>query len=113
MRSIRIAAPAAVMAVAAIGLAAPAAAELTDGTYQVTWDTGETKTWVITSCGEGCKSVSVDGISGGEYRLQGNAWTKITPSGVTVYSIDDTTLAGAVGMVDGETTGTYQLVKVG
>ena len=108
MRSIRIAAPAAVMAVAAIGLAAPAAAELTDGTYQVTWDNGGTKTWVLTSCGAGCKS---DGS--GEYRLEGNTWTQITPSGVTVYTIDDTTLAGTVGMVGGEITGTYQLVKVG
>lgn len=104
----------AVFAGAAVGLAPPASAELLDGTYQVSYDNGVSKTWVLTSCGEGCKTVQVDGAPESmEYRLQGSSWTFITPSGVTVYSIDNASLAGAVGMVDGETTGTYQLTKVG
>lgn len=44
---------------AAVGLAAPASAELTDGTYQMTYlvDPGPPETIVVTSCGAGCKHV--------------------------------------------------------
>lgn len=119
----RIATLAAILAGAAVGLAAPASAELLDGTYEVTnytsssgAQTGGSKTWVISSCGAGCKRVNVPGdtTGGNEYHLQGNTWTCITPSGATVYTIDDTSLVGSVGMPGDDTPdATYQLVKAG
>ena len=62
MKALRIAALAAAMAGAGFALAAPASAELTDGSYtaQITQPDGATKTetWVVTSCGDGCKTVN-------------------------------------------------------
>jgi hypothetical protein len=95
-----------VLAGCAIGLAGPASAELADGTYQMTYlvDPGPPETLVVTSCGEGCKTVQMIGYQAAEYRLQGSTWIASDGSPKT---IDDNTLAGSAN------TWAYQLTKVG
>lgn len=91
----------AVLAGAAILLAAPASADLTDGAYQANFDSGGgSQRWVVTSCGAGCKSVQWTGEQGGggtfTYHLNGNTWTT-GPMGehtTVVMTIDNNTLAG-------------------
>jgi hypothetical protein len=86
--------------IAAIGLAAPAAADLTDGTYQANYERAGSHPWVVISCGAECKSIQWDnGEKTGTdtYHLSGNTWTMEAPSGKfnVVKTIDNTTLAGA------------------
>ena len=67
-----------VLAGCAVGLASPASAELTDGTYQLTWagDPAPSKGLVVTSCGEGCKHTQMVGAAEPvDFHLQGNIWT--------------------------------------
>ncbi len=95
---------------AAIGLASPASAELTDGTYQMTYLASPDPapvTMVITSCGDGCKHVQVVGpYEPLEYHLQGDTWTAPAEDGST-KTIDNNTLAGSAN------TWAVQLTKVG
>lgn len=95
----RYAAWTALLAAASIGLAGPANAEWTDGTYAYTDpdSPGQTlSTWVVSSCGAGCKHVEVPETGGQlEFHLQGSAWSQTAPplpSGCT-YTLDDGSLA--------------------
>jgi hypothetical protein len=99
----------AVLAGCAIGLAAPASAELTDGTYEMTYlvDPGPPDTVVVTSCGDGCKQVQISGpYEASEYHLQGNTWIGPSTDG-NPKTIDNDTLAGSAS------TWAYQLTKIG
>ena len=94
----------------AIGLAGPASAELTDGTYEMTYLANPgppPRTIVITSCGDGCKHTQIVGpYEATEYHLQGNTWTAPAPDGFP-RTIDNDTLAGSAS------TWAFQLTKVG
>lgn len=110
MGSIRIAATAALFAAAAVGLAGPAAADLTDGTYEKTYlFDGRTQTVVFTSCGAGCKRAETPGAPSAEYHLAGNIWTHTLESGA-VATIDNDSLTGAFSS-SGLTSGEFKLVK--
>lgn len=98
MKTIRMAALATLLTGAAVGLAAPAAAELLDGTYEETQDLNSgsrTLTVVITSCGSGCKNLAgaytTDEVQ--HFHLQGKTWTATDSMG-SVFTIDDDSLAG-------------------
>jgi hypothetical protein len=110
MRSTRIPILAAIAGAAAVGLAAPASAELTDGTYELRYivDPSPTPdTIVVTSCGAGCKHIQMSGpYTPSDYHLQGNTWTATSAEG-TARTIDNNTLAGSAA------GNAYQLVKVG
>ena len=84
-----------VLAGCAVGLASPASAELTDGTYQLTWagDPAPSKGLVVTSCGEGCKHTQMVGAAEPvDFHLQGNIWTPVDAA--APVTIDNNTLAG-------------------
>lgn len=104
---VRALAPAVVMAWAAVGLASPASAELTDGTYQMTYlaSSGPApRTLLVTSCGVDCKQVQIEGpYTPEQYHLNGNAWT--TSDGTK--TINNDTLAGTAN------TWAIQLTKNG
>jgi hypothetical protein len=89
-----------VLAGCAIGLAGPASADLTDGTYQMTYlaDPGPPPaTIVFTSCGDGCKSSQVVGpYDAQDFHLQGDTWTAPRPNG-SLETIDNNTLVGHFG----------------
>jgi hypothetical protein len=99
-----------VLAGCAIGLASPASAELTDGTYQLTYLTNPDptpKTVVITSCGADCKRFQIPGpYEPLDYHLQGDTWTATSKEGHT-QTIDNNTLAGTIS------TWAVQLTKTG
>jgi hypothetical protein len=88
------------LAGAAVGLASPASAELTDGTYQMAYlaNPGPAPiTVVFTPCGDGCKSSKVVGpYEAQEFHLQGDTWTAPRPNG-SIETIDNNTLTGQVG----------------
>ena len=109
MKTIRIATLAALVVAPAVGLAAPASAELTDGTYQQTFigESTPPKTMVVSPCGAGCKHAQVAGAAASlDFHLDGSTWTASMPSGSAV-TIDNDSLAGSF---DGDA---FQLVKVG
>ena len=99
-----------VLAGCAIGLASPASAELTDGTYQLTYLAAPgpaPKTIVVTSCGDGCKRSQIVGpFNAVEYHLQGDTWTAPSLDGFP-KTIDNNTLAGSAN------TWAVQLTKIG
>lgn len=73
----------------AVGLAGPANAALTPGTYRSDDLTSE---WVFTSCGDGCLRREV--VTTGrvdDFHRQGNTWTNVDEDGCT-SSIDDASL---------------------
>jgi len=100
---IRIAAVAALLAGASVGLASPASAEFLEGTYTADGirPNGELSPmtdspWVVISCGPGCL------LTGSrEFRLQGNTWTSSAdPDGdgiVCTTTIDNSSLTGTSG----------------
>ena len=98
-----------VLAGAAVGLAAPASADLTDGTYQMTYlavPGPEPRTMVVTSCGAGCKHMQIPGpYTAVEYHLQGDTWTAPADDGYP-KTIDNNTLAGSAS------TWGFQLTKI-
>jgi hypothetical protein len=98
------------LAGAAVGLASPASAELTDGTYQLTYLTNPDptpKTVVITSCGADCKRFQIPGpYEPLDYHLQGDTWTATGADGNT-QTINNNTLAGTIS------TWAVQLTKTG
>jgi hypothetical protein len=109
-----------VLAGAAVGLASPASADLTDGTYQANYDFGGSHPWVVTSCGAGCKSVqwdSGDATGTDTYRLNGNTWTTGAPKGEinSVNTIDNNTLVATntADLMGDHIVGRAQLVKNG
>jgi hypothetical protein len=100
MKTIRFATLAAVMAGAAVGLAAPASAELLDGTYDRTGDgpagsTFSQRTVAVTSCGAGCKNLAGTLMNDEvvQLHLEGNTWTG-TNSFHDVLTIDNNSLTG-------------------
>jgi hypothetical protein len=113
MKTMRIAALAAVMAGAAVGLASPASAELLDGTYDQTNPDGHTVAVVFTSCGADCKHADYPGTSAPqrEYHLKGNTWTASIGKYNEVETIDNDTLAYT--MTSSVAGNHAQLVKVG
>jgi hypothetical protein len=109
-----------VLAGAAVALAAPASADLTDGTYQANYDVAGSHPWVVTSCGAGCKSIQWDnGEKSGTdtYHLNGNTWTVGAPTGKynSVKTIDNNTLAGTneADFMGDHIVERFQLVKNG
>lgn len=108
MKAKRIPILAAIAGAAAVAFAAPASADLTDGTYQMTYSDGAAppSTWVVTSCGAGCKRLQRAPYEPLDYHLQGNTWTATSSEG-KVQTIDNNTLAGS------SNGNAYQLVKVG
>jgi hypothetical protein len=83
---------------AAIGLAGPASAELTDGTYQITYigDPSPSQNMVVNSCGDGCKHIQIVGpYEPVDYHLQGNIWTALSYG--RTLTINDDTLGGSAG----------------
>lgn len=86
----------AVMAGAALGLAAPASADLVDGTYDwvPTEPPGTTTSWVFTSCGAGCKRAeSSEIMTARDFHLSGNTWSWTNPETNWVTTIDNNSLA--------------------
>jgi hypothetical protein len=88
------------LAGAAVGLASPASAELTDGTYEMKYlavPGPPPITVVFTSCGDGCKSSQVVGpYEPLVFHLQGDTWTATRPNG-SLETFDNNTLAGQTG----------------
>ena len=107
MKISRFAFLAAAMAGAALGLAAPASAELTDGTYQMTYFDGSSSpgNLVATSCGAGCRHIQVGAAEPLDFHLQGTMWTAKAEGGMV--TIDNNSLAGSTA------GGAFQLTKVG
>lgn len=100
MATIRLAAFVALTSSFAVGLAAPASADLVDGTYQRSGDGPagsmfSEATVTVTSCGPGCKNLagSVRGDEVVQMHLEGNTWTG-TDSTHTVLTIDNDSLTG-------------------
>lgn len=94
----------------AIGLASPASAELTDGTYEMTYPTDgdgpPPRTIVVTSCGAGCIRTQVAGpYNADEWHLQGDTWTAMANG--SVKTINNNTLAGTANNL------VFQLTKIG
>jgi hypothetical protein len=108
-RALRGLAVGAVLAGCAIGLASPASAELTDGTYELTYQGDPApRNLIVTSCGDGCKHGQIVGAAdpgGVDFHLQGNAW--IADSAGTVVTIDNNTLGGSSG------SNPFSLLKIG
>ena len=96
-----------VLAGCAIGLASPASADLTDGTYQVTYQGDPApRTLIVTSCGDGCKHTQIAGaLEAMDFHLQGNTWTGDSAS--PVVTIDNNTLGGS------SDSNTFSLLKIG
>jgi len=121
MKTMRIAPLAAAIAgAAAVGLASPAAADLTDGAYTANYDIAGSHPWFVTSCGAGCKSIQWDnGTRSGTdtYQLSGNTWTAPGSPGsaISVRTIDNNTLAGAneIDFMGQKKFERFQLVKNG
>jgi hypothetical protein len=107
MRAKRIPFLAVIAGAAAVGLAAPASAELADGTYQMTYFDGSSSpgNLVATSCGAGCKHIQVGAAEPLDFHLQGTMWTATSEGGLV--TIDNNTLAGSTA------GGAFQLTKVG
>jgi hypothetical protein len=110
MTIIRMLGVGAVLVGAAIGLAGTASAELTDGTYRLTYLANpgpEPRTVVVASCGDGCRHLQIVGpYNAVEYHLQGDTWTAPSSDGHP-KTIDNNTLAGSAS------TWAYQLTKIG
>jgi hypothetical protein len=108
MKTMRIATLATVVAGAAVGLASPASAELTDGTYEITYigDPSPPINMLVTSCGAGCKHTQIAGAGGSvDFHLHGNTWTGQSED--ATVTIDNDTLRGSSG------GNQLQLAKVG
>jgi hypothetical protein len=86
-----------VLAGAAVGLAGPASAQLSEGSY--TWTvtggamTGVHSQWVLTPCGETCMTVRFSNGETTDFHLQGNTWTGTNSAGCT-WTTDNNSLAG-------------------
>ena len=93
-----------------MGLAGPASAELTDGTYQLTYQGDPApRNLIVTSCGDGCKHGQIVGAAdpgGVDFHLQGNTWIADSSAG-TVVTIDNNTLGGSSG------SNPFSLLKIG
>lgn len=101
MKTMQISALAALMTGAAVVLAAPASAELTDGTYTLVGNpsNGEgefTFTVTVASCGTGCKKLTSETGAVAEYHLDGNTWRYTTPGTGSVFTINNDSLAGSM-----------------
>lgn len=120
MTRMRIAGLSTVLAGMALGLAAPASADLTDGSYQAIYEVnGSSHPWVVTPCGAGCKSVqwdSGDATGTDTYHLKGTIWTA-EPTGLpnTTKTIDNNSLLATLegDVFDKHLVQRTQLVKNG
>ena len=81
MRTKQIAAVAAVIAGAAVGLAGPASADPASGNYTGTmvdgggrYEVGDSKPWTINPCGPDCISAGTAGSPQHQLHRQGNLW---------------------------------------
>ncbi|MFL0179224.1 hypothetical protein [Mycobacterium sp. SMC-15] len=120
MRGRWIAALATLVAGASVGLAGPAKADLTDGSYTMTmtesdqFKVGQTQTWNVGSCGPDCRHVEVaGGDTPYDFHLAGNSWTAAQPSGQShgfTTTVDNNSLAGTFTFDDGAYY-KYQLKK--
>jgi hypothetical protein len=106
----------AVLVGAAVGLASPASAQLSEGSY--TWTitaggpVGLDSHWVLTSCGQDCITVQFSNGDTMDVHLQGNAWTGIKSNPGCAFTIENNSLAGRENCPDGTTT-QFQLAKNG
>jgi hypothetical protein len=101
MKTTRVAALAAFLTGASVGLATPASAELLGGTYTAVLGTGRTttQTWVFTPCGPGCAHLDTGTGPTREMHLQGNTWSAL-PFGdrnECSTTIDNASLSGTAG----------------
>jgi hypothetical protein len=119
MKTMRIAALAAMMGGAALGLAAPVSAELLDGTYQRSGDgpagsTMSEATVVVTSCGAACKNLAgtLKNDEVVQLHLVATAWTG-TNSFHDALTIDNNSLTGTETGPFIKDVVNYRYVKVG
>jgi len=90
----------ALVAAASIGLAGPAGADWTDGNYTYTDTDTDTSTpgrflgtWVVSSCGTGCKHVEVPETGGSlEFHQTGNSWSRTEIEPGCTFTVDNNSL---------------------
>ncbi|WIM88855.1 hypothetical protein PT015_05085 [Candidatus Mycobacterium wuenschmannii] len=114
MKLTRLAALAAVLTGAAVGLAAPAFADLADGAYQATPDQPDMKVLnvVVSSCGVGCKNIAGIVKDDLPFHLDGASWTSTDRFG-DVRTIDNNSLTGTWTSQFLEAPVNYHYVKAG
>lgn len=114
MKLTRIAAATAVLAAAAVSVAAPALADLVDGTYQATPDQSDMKTLtvIVTSCGPDCRNLAGIVKDDLPFHLDGTSWTSTDRFG-DVRTIDNGSLTGTWTSQFLEVPVNYRYVKVG
>ncbi|WP_131810366.1 hypothetical protein [Mycolicibacter heraklionensis] len=86
---------AALVGAAAVGLAAPASAELSDGTYDMASVDGKPSDglqMVVTSCGAGCKRTTIHGGAPLDYHLEGTTWSSVLDGNGLFSTIDNDSL---------------------
>lgn len=100
----------AILVAAAVGWAAPAAAELLDGSYTLTvvdgggrFKVGQTLPRVLTSCGPDCTRMTIPTHpdAGVDLHRQGDTWTGVSPDGACVTTLQNEGLVGAIRCNDG------------
>lgn len=115
MALMRVAVLAAVAAGAAVGLAVPASAELTEGSYTSYVSEVPGYIWVFSSCGQGCMRMEVPATGAvDEFRLEGTNWVSRDGSRTTTIdpSLAVTTVSGDSCPVSVCPTIHSQLVRV-
>ena len=112
----RRAAVAAAFAGAVIGLAGPASAQLTEGSYTSTTVGGDFAgvhtQWTLSSCGQNCMTIRFSNGDTMDLHLQGNAWTGTDSGPGCTYSLDNNSLAGHQNCPSGSSYD-WQLTKDG
>ena len=81
----------------AVGLAAPASAQLEEGSYTVTQIGGDGPAgfrlqWILHSCGPSCMTVQFPNANTLDLRLQGDTWSAVGADNGCLYVIDNKTL---------------------
>ncbi|CAJ1497509.1 hypothetical protein [[Mycobacterium] holstebronense] len=111
MQMTRILTLAAIAVAGTLGLAAPASAELVDGSYELTYlrnPAQQPSILNVSSCGAGCKVGQIVGPYGAtELHLQGDSWIAPGVDGGDQVVIDNNTLSGSAN------GNSFQLAKVG
>lgn len=110
MKTHRIAALTSVLIGTAVWSSTPASAELLDGTYSMDKPGAQPLPVTVTSCGAGCKRLSINGGEPREYHAEGTTWRCLYGDGL-VSTVDNDSLM----FEDGSVRFTFihaQLVKV-